>query len=139
MRESFFKDDPEEPDIASSLLAVETDEDKDSEDTEQEAMSPEIRAAAIMSYIPFLCFVPLLEMRENKEAHFHARQGVLLFLVEVAAAIFLIDGVSKFVFRAVLLVTLALALVGIYYAIHGQRYKLPIVGELADKSKLQKL
>ena len=92
--------------------------------------------AAIMSYIPILCFIPLLNMKDNKEAHFHARQGVMLFLIEVLAIIFLIDGISRFVFKALLIVAVALSVVGIYFALQGKNYKLPIIGDFADKAKL---
>src|SRR3972149_8973394 len=57
----------------------------------------EERLAAVMSYIPFLCFVPLLNMKTTKEARLHARQGVILFLIELVAALFLIDRISNFV------------------------------------------
>ena len=88
-----------------------------------------------MAYIPILCFVPLLNMRENKEAMFHARQGVLLFIIELIALLFLIDGISDLVFKGVLLLAIALSVVGVYFAFQGKNYKLPIIGDLADKSK----
>jgi fumarate reductase subunit D len=94
------------------------------------------RLAAVMSYIPFLCFVPLLNMRHNPEAIFHARQGLMLFLIELVAFLFLFDRISTFVFTAILIVAVALSMVGIFFALQGRNYRLPIVGDLADKSKL---
>jgi len=94
------------------------------------------RLAAVMSYIPFLCFIPLLNMKDNEEARFHARQGVMLFLIELVAFLFLFDRISQFVFTAVLIVAVAFSLAGIYFALQGKNYRLPIVGDLADKSKL---
>lgn len=93
------------------------------------------RMAAILAYIPILCFVPLLNMKENREAHFHARQGVILFLIELLAVIFLIDGISDLVFKGILMVALALSVAGIYFAFQGRNYRLPLIGDLADKSK----
>ena len=98
--------------------------------------SDEGRLAAVMAYIPFLCFVPLLNMRHNQEAVFHARQGVMLFLIELVAFLFLFDRISSFVFTAILIVAVALSMAGIYFALQGRNYRLPIVGDLADKSKL---
>jgi len=98
--------------------------------------SGEGRMAAILAYIPFLCFIPLLSMPDNKEAKFHARQGVLLFLIELVAALFLVDSISNFVFKTLLIVAIALSLTGIYFAFQGKNYKLPIIGDLAEKSKL---
>ena len=94
------------------------------------------RLAAVMSYIPFLCFVPLLNMRHNPEAVFHARQGLMLFLVELVAFLFLFDRISNFVFTAILIMAVALSMVGIFFALQGRNYRLPIIGDLADKSKL---
>ncbi|MFQ5499100.1 MAG: hypothetical protein ACE5FH_05475 [Candidatus Zixiibacteriota bacterium] len=94
------------------------------------------RMAAIMSYIPVLCFVPLLNMKENPEARFHARQGMMLFLIELLALLFLIDGVSAFVFKAILMAAVALSVVGVFFALKGKNYKLPVIGDLADKAKL---
>ncbi len=138
MTDSFFKNEPEEkptgeiPQLDDSAAA---DGEKPGGNGES-FQSEEGRMAAIMSYIPILCFIPLLNMKENKEAHFHARQGVMLFLIEVLAIIFLIDGISRFVFKALLIVAVALSVVGIYFALQGKNYKLPIIGDFADKAKL---
>ena len=78
----------------------------------------------------------LLNMKHNHEARFHARQGVMLFLVELIAFLFLFDRISKFVFTAVLIVAVAFSIAGIYFALQGKNYRLPIVGDLAEKSKL---
>lgn len=94
------------------------------------------RLAAIMAYIPFLCFIPLLNMKHNEEARFHARQGVMLFLIELIAGLFLVDRISNFIFTAVLIVAVSFSIAGIYFALQGKNYRLPIVGDLADKSKL---
>ena len=93
------------------------------------------RMAAIMSYIPILCFIPLLSMKENKEAHFHARQGVVLFLIELIAVIFLIDGISDLVFKGIVILAIALSIAGIYFALQGKNYRLPVISDLAEKTK----
>ena len=94
------------------------------------------RLAAVMAYIPYLCFIPLLNMKHNEEARFHARQGVMLFLIELVAFLFLFERISQFVFTAVLIVAVAFSIAGIYFSLQGKNYRLPIVGDLADKSKL---
>ncbi len=138
MAESFFKEEPEEK-PSGEIPSLDDDKaDPDSGDAVdgESFQSEEGRMAAILSYIPFLCFIPLLSMKENKEAHFHARQGVLLFLIELVAVIFLVDGISNFVFKAILIAAVALSVVGIYFALQGKNYKLPVIGNLADKAKL---
>ncbi len=110
--------------------------DGDSAGADSSFKTDEGRLAAVMSYIPFLCFIPLLQMKDNQEARFHARQGVMLFLIELIAFLFLFDRISQFVFTAVLIVAVAFSLAGIYFALQGKNYRLPIVGDLADKSRL---
>lgn len=138
MTESFFKDEStEEP--SGKIPDLDVTGDGVTHETGPEPAgfsSEEGRMAAVMSYIPILCFVPLLNMKDNKEARFHARQGVLLFLIELLAVIFLVDGISEFVFKAVLIVAVALSVAGVYFALQGKNYKLPIIGDLVDKTKL---
>ena len=46
------------------------------------------RSAAILAYIPFMCFVPLTKMRDNKFALHHGRQGLVLLMLEILAVLF---------------------------------------------------
>lgn len=94
------------------------------------------RLASILAYIPFLCFIPLISMRHNREVYFHARQGLILFFIELAAVLFSIDKIADFVFRGVLVAAIAAAVAGISFALQGKNYRLPIVHKLADKSNL---
>lgn len=138
MTESFFKDRSDDQPAGDIPELSDTSDGSASEQYmgSEGFKSEEGRMAAIMSYIPILCFVPLLSMKDNKEARFHARQGVLLFLIELLAIIFLVDGISDFVFKAILILAVALSVVGIYFALQGKSCKLPIIGDLADKAKL---
>jgi uncharacterized membrane protein len=135
MTDSFFKNDTEPEELQPEVPELKPLQQKTDSATGSFS-TQEGRMAAILSYIPFLCFIPLLNMKDNKEARFHARQGVLLFLIEMVAVIFLIDGISDFIFKGILLVAIALSAVGIYFAVQGKNYKLPVIGDLADKSKL---
>lgn len=138
MTESFFRDQTEPsadqpPDVEMTPPKAEADS-ADGEDLR----SDEGRLAAIMSYIPFLCFIPLVNInwRENEEARFHARQGIVLFLIEIVAVVLLIDDLAKFVFKAILVGAGALAATGIYFALQGKRIRLPIISDIADKARL---
>ena len=51
--------------------------------------------AAVLSYIPFLCLVPLLQMRDNEQARFHSRQGLILFLIELLALLAVRNGLEN--------------------------------------------
>ncbi len=138
MPDSFFRDQSEEPQKPVNPEEVAKEEEPKVKAESDELIEEEDRIAAVMSYIPFLCFVPLVNAtwRDNQKARFHARQGVILFLIELAAALFLIDDLSKFVFRAVLIFAAALSAVGIYFAIQGRSLRLPFISDIADKAKL---
>lgn len=138
MSDSFFKNDPEEK-PQNNIPELEQDVDgsqSGNSDKKDGFASEEGRMAAVLAYIPFLCFIPLLNMKDNKEARFHARQGVMLFLIEIVGALFLIDGISDFVFKVILILAFALSVAGIIFAMQGKNYRLPIIGDLADKAKL---
>ena len=107
-------------------------------ETPADNLTDEGRLAAILSYIPFLCFVPLVNInwKENEEARFHARQGIVLFVIEMLAVVMLVDDVAKFVFRILLVVAVALAAAGIYFALQGKRFRLPLISDIADKARL---
>ncbi|MEW6049641.1 MAG: hypothetical protein AB1644_01055 [Candidatus Zixiibacteriota bacterium] len=138
MSESFFR---EEPKHVTSTESAGTEKDKGEEAAPADGdalLSEDDRLAAVMSYIPFLCFVPLMNpsWKDNKRARFHARQGVVLFLVELVAVLFLIDDLAKFVFKAVLILAAALSAAGIYFALQGKSLRLPFISDLAERSKL---
>ena len=136
MTESFFRDEPEEKPTGEVPGLDEPASAGQESQSAGDFASDEGRMAAIMAYIPLLCFIPLLSMKENKEARFHARQGVLLFLIELVAVLFLIDAISDLVFKGILICAVALSVAGIVFAIQGRNYRLPIISDLADKSKL---
>ncbi len=137
MTDSFFKDEIDQTEKSDIPSLEEGDSEGIGGSSRSDSfLTEEGRMAAIMSYIPFLCFVPLLNMKDNKEARLHARQGVLLFLIELVAVLFLVDGISDFVFRAVLILAVALSVAGIFFSLQGKNYKLPLIGDLAEKTKL---
>lgn len=139
MSESFFKNDrPQAPTgEVPELTKPEQEGGTDAKGGEavDDFKSEEGRMAAIMSYIPLLCFIPLLNMPENKEARLHARQGTLLFIVELFAAVLLVDGIAHFIFKAILIIAVAFSLLGIFFALQGRNHKLPFIGDFVDKTK----
>jgi uncharacterized membrane protein len=52
------------------------------------------------------------------------------------AVLFLIDAISDLVFKGVLFLAAALSVAGIAFAVRGKNYKLPIIGDLAEKTRL---
>jgi len=108
----------------------------DGSETTDSRPSEERRMAAIMAYIPFLCFVPLIKMRDDKYAYFHARQGLVLFFVEIVAFIFTFPHLSQLFWTAILIGCIGAAVAGVIFAIQGKMYRLPLIGDLADKLRM---
>lgn len=138
MTDSFFRD---QTDQTAELTPEDTSLPKQippGKPENEQMLADDSRLAAIISYIPFLCFIPLVNInwRENDEARFHARQGIILFIIELVAVVLLIDDLAKFVFKAILIGAGALAAAGIYFAMQGKRIRLPLISDIADKAKL---
>lgn len=104
--------------------------------TENERPSEDRRMAAVMAYIPFLCFVPLIRMRDDKYAYFHARQGLVLFFLEIIAFIFSFPHLSQLFWTAIIIGCIGAAVAGIIFAIQGKMHRLPIIGDIADRIRM---
>ncbi len=135
MSDSFFKNEDDErvggPDIPD---LDDTGEGKSSYGGGTEKDRALI--ASILAYIPFLCLIPLIQMRDSEQARFHSRQGLVLFLIELIAILFLIPGLSSLVWKTILVVALGASVAGIIFGMQGRMYKIPLVGEIAEKIKL---
>jgi uncharacterized membrane protein len=102
----------------------------------EEEMIEEGRAAAILGYVPFLCFIPLIRMRHNKFAYRHGKQGLFLFFIEILAVFFMIDVISNLFWGVLLILAVGSAIFGIIYAIQGKEFTIPFIGDTADKLKI---
>lgn len=96
------------------------------------------RPLAWLSYLSILFLVPLLAMRGNRFALFHARQGMILFGYKVGLAVVSliltaagIGIITLFVGEVILLV---LSIIGIVKSAQGEFWKCPLwVYELAQR------
>jgi len=89
---------------------------------------------AIISYVSFLCIITLILKKDNKFALYHAKQGLVLFVMEVAAFILSIIPllgwlIGIFGYALFLLVSLW----GIMQAALGIYCRIPLVTEISDK------
>ncbi len=92
---------------------------------------------AIIGYISILCLVPLLLKKENKFALFHGKQGLVLFIFEVAAGILkAIPALGDLIFTIVFVVCGVLSLVGIVQVLMNQYWEMPVIGDIAKKVSL---
>ena len=89
---------------------------------------------AAVSYLWVLSIIILLVKKDSEYVRFHARQGVVLFVISVAVGIIGIP--LFFLFWLVWLIDLVIlvaVVIGFIKALGGEKYKLPVVGDLAEK------
>ncbi|MGH7681336.1 MAG: hypothetical protein ACRENN_05045 [Candidatus Eiseniibacteriota bacterium] len=133
----------DDPGAACYSCAVLSDSSKDPVSA-REIESGKLLAA--VAYLPALCFVGLLAAPENRYVGFHARQGFLLFLVEVAAWIFVsvFEGsigripVLGFLVGAIIRFTfgisfLGLTVYGVVKGATGEMARIPLLGDAIEK------
>ena len=89
----------------------------------------------VFCYIPILCLAPILRMGRDEGMRFHARQGLILFLIELCAGAFLIPSLATLFFRGVLLLCFIFALIGVISSLQGKRVSLPFIGDWAERIK----
>ena len=116
-------------------VVVEPDVNLEDPDLESKEIE-EGKAAAILAYIPFLCFVPLIKMRDNRYAMSHGKQGLVLLLIEMIAVLLLVPRISSLIWQMVLVFCLGAAIVGVWSVLQGRWFKIPIIGEVSEKIKL---
>ena len=101
----------------------------------------ENKGVAALGYVFILCFVPLLMAKDSKYAQFHAKQGLVLFIVEavlmvVSNILIFIPVLGWFVMMVAYLAVTIAAIVGILKALEGEMWEMPVLGEYAKKLKI---
>lgn len=108
------------------------------------------RFMALVGYVPFLFFVPVRFKRDSLFCQFHGRQSGVLFGLWIVPSIilflvlaFLPDNVARassvylfstlFVFLAVYLL---MAVIGMIKVLLGERYRMPVVADVALRLRL---
>lgn len=98
----------------------------------------ENKVIAAIGYISILCFVPLLMAKESKFAQFHAKQGLVLFIIGVIVMLInVVIGWIPFIGWAIALtlsaIVIILSLLGLIKALAGEWYEVPLVSDFAKK------
>lgn len=92
---------------------------------------------AAISYLWILSVIILFVKKDDDYVTFHAKQGTVLFAVSVVLWIL---GLILFFLLPLLgilnLAVLVAVIVGFIQALSGKRYKMPVVGDLAEKINL---
>lgn len=81
---------------------------------------------AALSYVWVLSIVMLIVKKDDEFVKFHAKQGLILFILSFI-------GVIPVIGWLVWMVVVVLDIVGFIKALSGERYKVPVVGDLAEK------
>jgi uncharacterized membrane protein len=84
---------------------------------------------AALSYVWILSVVMLIIKKDDEFVKFHARQGLILFIASFV-------GVIPFIGWFIWLIVVVLDIVGFIKALSGERYKVPVVGDIAEKINL---
>lgn len=89
----------------------------------------ELKLAAL-SYMFVLVFIPYFAPKKSKFVSFHARQGLMLFVIQVLAGL-----VSWFPFfgQALVLLLFFVSIVGIIKALNGVWWEIPFIFEWSEK------
>jgi len=91
------------------------------------------RAPAILAYLPFGCFIALVRYRHNAFAVRHGKQGLFLTFCEMLAGLFLIPRLSEYFWITIVFASLASTVTGVYYALQGRDWTIPIIGKWFDE------
>ena len=90
---------------------------------------------AILSYLSILCIIPLVLKKDNPFVLRHGKQGLILFVAEVAVFIIHII-LGQWFLRLGMFVLGACSFVGIIRVLEGKYVRLYVIADVADKITL---
>ncbi len=91
------------------------------------------KTIAALSYVWILFLLPLLLKKRSKFAQFHAKQGLVLFIIEIAAGLFVWIPILGQILSLALLVV---SVVGIVKTLNGEWWKIPYIYNWSKKINL---
>ncbi|MEO5338861.1 MAG: hypothetical protein H7841_18565 [Magnetospirillum sp. WYHS-4] len=90
------------------------------------------RFLAGLSYLGIFCFVPLFVNKSDEYVYFHAKQGLVIWVLTVLAmSTFYLPGIGHVVFSVAIKVLLALSVLGLISVSLRKAWKLPMVSNVA--------
>ena len=92
-----------------------------------EQLSNDSKLFAALSYLWLLSVVMLVLKKDDEFVKFHAKQGTVIFVVSIILWFIPIIG------WLLQIVVLIAVVIGFLKAYSGERFKLPVIGDLADK------
>ena len=120
--------------VINENTSAESSAVKSTETVSASIPSQEEKIIGAVGYVSVACFVPLSMKPNSRFCQFHGKQGLVLFGLSIIVLLFLagIPVIGFFIFLAYF----ALAVVAAYRAYNGEMWKIPFLGDLAEKIKL---
>jgi len=91
----------------------------------------EAKLYAMLAYCSLLCLVPLLKGKDDEFLVFHGRQGLALFLCEMA--VFVVSILLPWIMQPFLFVFALFSFFGMIKALLGEKFKLPFIFQLSER------
>lgn len=91
------------------------------------------KIVAAMSYIWILCLIPLLGKKNSAFAQFHAKQGFVLFVVDIVASLIFW---FPFFGQLLMLALVIVSIMGAVKAYNGEKWEIPFIYEWSKKINL---
>lgn len=109
---------------------------QEKEQKEEKIVKFGLRLWTLPAYVWVFAFVPYFLKRKSEYVQFHAKQGVVLFIVEIILVLIspipiigLIVSFFGFVFCAIF------SIIGMFKGLAGKKWVMPIIGKFANKMK----
>ena len=90
-----------------------------------------VKCTRYLAYLSIFCIVPLIVKKNNAFVLSHGRQGLVLFVAEVATMV--VSIVFPWAFRPLLFILFGFSFWGMVMAIRGQCVELPVIARIAEK------
>jgi len=91
---------------------------------------------AILSYFGILFLIPMLAVKDNSFVKFHAKQGLVLFIAEIATTLITWVPIIGWIGGPILyIIWFVFSIIGIVNVLGGKQNLLPVIGKLASKFK----
>jgi len=101
----------------------------------QDQQTLEGKPFAILAYISILCIIPLVLKKNHPFVLSHARQGLVIFIAEVAIFILHII-LGQWLLRLGMFICGVFSFVGMIAVLKGQVIKLPFISDIAENISL---
>ncbi len=86
---------------------------------------------AVLSYLSILCIIPLALKKDNRFVLEHGKQGLVLFVIEVAVLI--VSIIFPWLFKLGMFLSGLFSFVGIIHVLKGEYVSFPIISKIADQ------